>query len=45
MLDDIAATLEKSLDIEAITAAELSALAKQYLGRDRVSCVTVLPKS
>ncbi|MEY4089546.1 MAG: hypothetical protein RJB55_1817, partial [Verrucomicrobiota bacterium] len=35
----------RSADIEAITAAELSALAKQYLGRDRVSRVTVLPKS
>jgi zinc protease len=30
-------------DLEAITAAELSALAKQYLGRERVSRVTVLP--
>lgn len=31
-------------DLESMTAAELSALAKQYLGRDRVSRVTVLPK-
>jgi zinc protease len=31
-------------DLEAMTAAELSALAKQYLGRDRASRVTVLPK-
>lgn len=30
-------------DVEAITTAELSALAKQYLGRDRVSRATVLP--
>ena len=30
-------------DFESITAAELSALAKTYLGRDRVSRVTVLP--
>jgi zinc protease len=33
----------RTADMEAITAAELSALAKQYLGRDRVSRVTVLP--
>ena len=31
-------------DLEAMTAAELSALAKQYLGRDRASRVTVLPR-
>ncbi|MSU23482.1 MAG: insulinase family protein [Opitutus sp.] len=30
-------------DLEAITAAELSALAKSYLGRDRVSRATVVP--
>jgi zinc protease len=30
-------------DVEAITTAELSALAKQYLGHDRVSRATVLP--
>jgi zinc protease len=30
-------------DLEAITAAELNALAKAYLGRDRVSRATVLP--
>ncbi len=31
-------------DIEAITEAELTALAKSYLGRERVSRVTVLPE-
>jgi len=30
-------------DLEAITAAELSALAKTYLGKDRASRVTILP--
>ena len=30
-------------DLEAITAAELSALAKTYLGADRASRVTILP--
>ena len=35
----------RTADIEAITAAELSELARRYLGRDRVSRVTVLPKS
>ena len=30
-------------DIESITAAELSALAKAYLGRERASRVTILP--
>ncbi len=30
-------------DLEAIAAAELSALAKSYLGRERVSRVTILP--
>ena len=30
-------------DVEAITTAEISALAKKYLGRDRVSRATVLP--
>jgi len=34
----------RSADLEAITAEELSALARLYLGRDRVSRVTVLPK-
>jgi zinc protease len=33
----------RTADNEAITAAELTALAKQYLGRDRASRVTVLP--
>ena len=32
-------------DLEAITAAELSALAKSYLGKDRASRVTILPAS
>ena len=35
----------RTADLEAVTAAELSALAREYLGRDRVSRVTVLPKS
>ena len=30
-------------DLEGITTDELSALAKSYLGRDRVSRATVLP--
>ena len=30
-------------DVEAITTAELGALAKEYLGRTRVSHATVLP--
>ena len=33
----------RTADTEAITTAELSALAKQYLGRARVSRATVLP--
>jgi len=32
-------------DMESITAEELSALAKQYLGADRVSTVTIVPKA
>jgi zinc protease len=32
-------------DVESITTAEISALAAKYLGRDRVSRVTVLPGS
>ena len=35
----------RQADIEGITSAEMSALAKQYLGRDRVSRATVLPAS
>ncbi|HNC23595.1 MAG TPA: insulinase family protein [Opitutaceae bacterium] len=31
-------------DVESISAAEVSALAKQYLSRDRASTVTILPK-
>ena len=30
-------------DVKAITTAELSALAKEYLGHDRASRATVLP--
>jgi zinc protease len=30
-------------DVQSITAAELSALAKKYLGRDRASHVVILP--
>ncbi|MFZ9747645.1 MAG: M16 family metallopeptidase [Opitutaceae bacterium] len=33
----------RTADLEAATAAELSALARAYLGRERVSRVTVLP--
>ncbi|MFM9090480.1 MAG: insulinase family protein, partial [Verrucomicrobiota bacterium] len=33
----------RTADLEAVTAAELSALAREYLGRGRVSRVTVLP--
>jgi zinc protease len=32
-------------DVEAITAAEMSALAKKYLGRDRVSRATISPET
>jgi zinc protease len=35
----------RTADLEAVTAAELSALARAYLGRERVSRVTVLPGS
>lgn len=35
----------RTADLEAVTAAELSALAREYLGRERVSRVTVLPGS
>jgi predicted Zn-dependent peptidase len=31
-------------DVSAITAAEISALAKKYLSRDRVSRVTISPE-
>ena len=33
----------READVGAITAAELSALAKTYLGRDHASRVTILP--
>ena len=32
-------------DLESVTADELSALAKQYLGADRVSTVTIVPQA
>ena len=32
-------------DINSITTAELGALAKQYLGADRVSRVTIAPEA
>ncbi len=35
----------RTADLEAVTAEELSALARAYLGRERVSRVTVLPGS
>ena len=35
----------RTADLEAVTAAELSALARAYLGRERVRRVTVLPGS
>ena len=35
----------RTADLEAVTAAELSSLARAYLGRERVSRVTVLPGS
>ena len=35
---------DRIIDTEAITTAELAALAKKYLGATRVSRVTILPQ-